>query len=377
MKHKIVLLACVIGAGLVAVGVWIAAMSSITGSELFTFKPSPDSFGHSAPVNALAFSPDSQLLASGSDDGTAKLWDLETKRERLILRGQRAGRVRENAGTSTGVPVRVLAVAFAPNGKALASGATNETVKLWTTSSGEELSEFKVVAAKKYGSAWVTSLAFSPENSMLAAGVNNLTGEGNDSRCSVIIWKVASGNEVRTLSGSMTSYPRLAFIADGTVLALANGQKVTLFEVSSGDEKLSLETQPRGRVISMTTSKDGKLLAYGEGRNDPRGKDLPCNVVVWDLLTRKQLVAMKGHTKYVSSVSFGPDGKLLASGSWDGTVRLWEISTGKELVVLNEHDGPVYAVTISPDGKTLASGGKDGIIRIWEVADLLMKNPTK
>ena len=78
---------------------------------------------------------------------------------------------------------------------------------------------------------------------------------------------------------------------------------------------------------------------------------------------------LEGHDSEVRSVSFSPDGKTLASGSYDKTIKLWEVATGKLITTLKGYDTPVWSVSFSPDGKTLASGSSDKTIKLWEVAD--------
>src|SRR5208282_2748410 len=77
---------------------------------------------------------------------------------------------------------------------------------------------------------------------------------------------------------------------------------------------------------------------------------------------------LKGHTEYVLSVVFSPDGKTLASGSLDNTIKLWDVARGKDLATLKGHTSAVRSVRFSPDGKTLASGSDDNTIKLWDVA---------
>jgi hypothetical protein len=105
-------------------------------------------------------------------------------------------------------------------------------------------------------------------------------------------------------------------------------------------------------------SPDGRTLAAGSDDKTIR---------LWDIATGKTRTTLRGHTDRVWSVAFSPDGRTLATASIDATVRLWDVATGITRVTLRGHTGEVYSVTFSPDGRTLATGGYDNTARLWDV----------
>ncbi|MEH1977938.1 MAG: ribosome assembly protein 4, partial [Nostoc sp.] len=112
-------------------------------------------------------------------------------------------------------------------------------------------------------------------------------------------------------------------------------------------------------VYSVGFSPDGKTLASGSGDK---------TIKLWDVSTGKAIKTLTGHSSLVNSVGFSPDGKTLASGSYDNTIKLWDVSTGKAIKTLTGHSSGVISVGFSPDGKTLASGSYDNTIKLWDVS---------
>jgi WD40 repeat protein len=286
------------------------------------------SVGHASAVTSLAFAPDGRILASASRDETLMLRDVGTG---ALL------------GSLSGHTEQVWSVAFSPDGALLASAADDKTIRVWDAASG------KAIATMTGHRGFPRSIAFSPDGRLLASGAYDNT---------VKLWDVATGTELRTLAGHADWVRAVAFSPAGEILASGSyDNSIKLWSVATGDEVRTLIGHASA-VTSLAFSPDGATIASAS---------LDRTVRLWNVATGALVSTFRGHTGAVNSVAFSPDGKLLASGADDFTVRLWNVASGQERCSLSSSKYWVAAVAFSPDGQTLASGSWNGTITLWDV----------
>ena len=292
---------------------------------------------HTNAVDAVAFSPDGKLLASGSRDATVGLWRVE---DGTLLR------------TLEGHMSLVNTVAFSPDGKLLASASGDRTVRVWRVDDGTQLRILEGHANP------VNTVAFSPDGKLLASGSKDTT---------VGLWRVEDGTLLRTLEGHKKQVNTVAFSPDGELLSSGSGgtlrgdDTVRLWRVEDGTLLRTLEGH-MSLVNTVAFSPDGKLLASASRDRTVRVWRVDDGTFIRDL----RLLLARGA---LSNIALSPNGELLASGDEDRTVRLWRVEDGAHLCMLEGHKEHVNAVAFSPDSKLLASGSDDRTVWLWGIVD--------
>jgi WD40 repeat protein/transcriptional regulator with XRE-family HTH domain len=289
--------------------------------------------GHTNDVRGAAFSHDGRTLASVSDDGTVRLWNVA---ERQQLGAPLTGHANGYSG-----------VAFSRDGRMLAF-AVNNTVRLWDVRTRSALGQ---PLTGHTGD--VYDVAFSPDGRTLASAADDKT---------IRLWNARSRRQLAApLTGVGSIVLGVAFSPDGRTLASASDQAIELWDVRTRKrlgQPLGTNIQPGG---GLAFSPDGRTLASAGFDNEIR---------LWNVRTHEQLGAsLTGHTTLIADLAFSPDGRTLASASWDKTIRLWNARTHKRIgAPLVGHADEVTSVAFSPDGRTLASTSNDKTIRLWTLA---------
>ncbi|MCI0684621.1 MAG: protein kinase [Gemmataceae bacterium] len=358
----------------------IVVFEAATGTWLRTLT------GHTSPAYRPAFSPDGKRLASGSENGGLRVWDVTTAQEVMSL-------------IDTGQPV--WDVAYDAEGQRLASSDAAGMIKVWDAQ-GKQIASF---AGHAQG---VNQIAFSPDGKRLATA-------SLDGACK--IWDPDNWKEIRALSANGKTFAAVAWSRDGKLLAAGDDAQVVVWNADSYEVLHALQTPGKALVAfsadgstlltarhdclkgqqhaftrwdvkTGTVQATCKQLTFGsiafyhlsaDGRTVYLTHHQPDNPHVQALDAETGLVQFmpSGHLSSVHCIAFSPDGRTLATGSHDHTVRLWDLSEWKAgetqppSRVMRSHTNAVGSLAFSPDGTLLATASAPGgALLVWDTATL-------
>jgi WD40 repeat protein len=298
-------------------------------------------------AGALALSPDGQRLAAGDESGEFGLWDT--------VSGRRLARFPGHRKDDSAYGVKILK--FSPDGRVLACGSQRD-VKV-SEFRWEYLNEIRLIdVATRTERATIPGVgiedtAFSPDGRTVA--IVSPDGPSDDARGLLTLWDAVTG-KTRAAVRQTRRAGEVVFSADGKFLVTADRQWVVLRDPADGRERASLY---QGWFTSMkeaiALSPDSRTLATSNGRFQ-----------LWDLRAATAPPKGGGHRFEVSCLAYAPDGRTLASGSFDQTVKLWNLSERRPLATLVGHGAEVVRVAYAPEGRAVASVDARGQVRVWD-----------
>ena len=292
-------------------------------------------------IISAALSPNGTILATGTTEGRLKLWDIVTQ---------------ANITTIDAHTASVDSIAFSPDGTILASGLREGIITLWDTTTWSSIDTLSGHTRS------VTALSFSSDGNTLASGSFDTT---------IRLWDMARRQSNAILQNHERTVRSVIFSPDGNTLASKSDDNIIiLWDVKSKINVVII--QDFKGWGSMSFSPDGNTLAIGRYRSPSRffRKD-GSSITLWDIATQQSTNELFGHTDGVYSISFSPNGSILASGSGDNMINLWDAVTG-ELIMSLGNLSTVLSVLFSPDGMTLIARLSDGTINFWDISGELM-----
>jgi len=351
--------------------------------------------GHDGAVNSVAYSSDGRMLASGSADGTVRIWDMRTGEElmtplrsgddavwsisvapdgRNVVSGTDGGVVcvwslvdaHVSAQMLRGHSAAVSSVLYSPNGSYLASASQDSTAIIWNSETHQQL------AVLMGHTGIVHALAFARDSLTLATGSKDQT---------IQLWDAATGKP-RYKSPHRHDEPiySLCFLTDGQKIAAGCGKNIMLCKPQTGQDTTLLHfgSSP---MLSVNPSSDGQSLVSAYGKS-------VCLSTLPRFRVKTSSIVLDGHSSTVRAAAFSHNGLYIASASDDHTIRIWNASNKSEVqsavtqeatdnkvisaVIKSEfrtftgHTNMVMSVAVSPDGAAIVSGSDDKSVRIWD-----------
>lgn len=283
--------------------------------------------GDSSSVNPVAITPDGKTLASGGDDGTIRLWNLQTGELKKTFKGHKSA---------------VSVLVFSPDGQTLATGSADESIKLWNLQTGGLI---HTLSGRSKG---ISAITMTPDSQTLVSG---------DRVGTIEFWNVKNGERINSFAGHEILVTSLAMTPDGqTLVSSSQDNTIKLWDVKTGQFFRTLTAPDSHHVFSVAISPNGQQIASGSWDGGIR---------LWHVKTGNLTQILKTGSAPIDAVVFKPNGQTLVSGSADGSIRMWDVKTNKLRRTFSGHSGAINRMVMTPDGQMLVSSGKDKAIKIW------------
>ncbi|KRX69454.1 Notchless -like protein 1 [Trichinella sp. T6] len=333
--------------------------------------------GHAETVISALFSHDGRYMASGSGDRTVRFWDLNTELPQFTC-----------SHTDW-----VLCLSWSPDGQRLASGCKEGKICIWDPETGKQIG--KTLVGHKL---WITCLCWEPLHQQGTARLLASSSKDHDIR----IWDVVLNQTLRVLSGHTASVSCIRWGGEGLIYSASQDRTLKMWRVDKGIlcrtfqghghwvNTIALNTDyvlrtgafdPKdsgndGTTLPATNPQELKNIALNRykkfTRNEPEmlvsGSD-DFTLFLWSPSTsKKPLARMTGHQQLINQVLFSPDGRIIASASFDHSIKIWCGKTGKFLHTLRGHVQSVFQISWSSDSRLLVSGSADSTLKLWDIS---------
>jgi len=341
--------------------------------------------GHAEAVLCASFSPDGLHVASGSGDTTVRFWDNNTETPHFTCKGHSHW---------------VLVTAWSPDGNRLVSGCKSGKIIIWDPTTGKQMG--RTLTGHKQ---WITALCWEPLHLSEGGESTRFVSAGKDG--DLRIWNACGNKCEKVLTGHLQSVTALRWGGEGLIYSASQDRTIKVWRASDGVmcrtlqghghwvNTLALNTdyvlrtgasnpkdlmKARPEYVAKENRRDAAEKRYKEALTAAGGMERMVSgsddftLFLWEpSKERKPVERMTGHMQLVNDVKFSPDTRIIASASFDKSIRLWNGSTGKFLGVLHGHVSGVYQIAWSADSRLLLSGSKDSTLKVWNISTKKME----
>jgi eukaryotic-like serine/threonine-protein kinase len=247
---------------------------------------------------------------------------------------------------------RVLAVAYSPDGRYLASGGCDCKVHVWNANNTNEIITYQGHAE------WVDTVAWSPDGRYIASAGADMT---------VHIWEALSGKMISIYRGHTNIITSVAWSPDGKYLASASyDHTVQIWHVTTCDKIFTY--RGHSAMVNAVAWSPQEPASTGKKRYLLASASDDKTVQIWDIAKKRALFTYRGHSGWVKALAWSPNGTRIVSGSWDDTVQVWDTNTGNYAFIHRDHKSWVNGVAWSPISPRIASASNDQTVQVWHTS---------